>query len=973
MEDDGSTGVRLQLLGPIRLWRGAVELSAGPPQRRAVLALLALAAGQPVGRDELVDALWPVEPPRRATNVLQTHVKHLRRVLEPNRPARTASRLLPSAGTAYRLDVDHLTVDLARFRRLVAESRTARRLNDHPRVWELTGEALRLWQPPLADLPMLAENSRIMTLIAEAQLVLSWRVDVAIRESRADEVLALVREEARSRPLDEQTQAHLMRCYTAVGRRAEAFAVFDETRRRLATELGVDPGTLLTAAYEELLEPERRASVAAPPAEFPAITVDPPASAPPPVMPAQLPPDIVAFTGRTEQLHWLDELATAPVRGRPVVAAITGTAGVGKTTLAVHWAHRVAEGFPDGQLHADLRGFDANVGPAPTDEVLRAFLVALGVAPQLIPVDLTTQVGLYRSLLAGRRVLILLDNARRADQIRPLLPGSAGCLVVVTSRNHLPGLVAAGAHSLTLELMTGAEARQLLASRIDSDRVAAAPAAVDHLVAACARLPLALAIVAARASTNPQLPLAALSRELREGSDALTVFSDEDAAFDVRTVFSWSYRLLSADAAALFRLFGLHPGPDISVSAAAALAGSAEGQVRPLLTQLARAHLVMEHRPGRFGCHDLLRAYAAELARTVDPEEARRAALRRVLDHYVRSAALADQLITPNRFPGGPVPPGPPVDPGRTPVRDATGHSGDSEPPADVEAALAWFTMEYRALFALIDQAVEAGFDQAVCDLAWHLTAFLDRRAYWTQQEHVQRAALAAAERLGDSSVRARTHRGLGRAYLRLGRPEDARRELGEALVRYEALGDDAGLATTMMSLADCCERQGRHREALAHLQQALGLYEVVGYQPGEAKALNAVGWCHALLGDHGRALTYCTRSLRLYQRLGDRRGEGHVWDSIGYASYGLGRYGSAARCFQRAVSRFQETADRFEEAMSLTRLGDTCRAAGDPHAGRAYWTQALAILTALGHARAAEVRARLNRAPSSPAVTVAS
>ncbi|TCB93397.1 tetratricopeptide repeat protein [Micromonospora zingiberis] len=952
-----SEGLRLNVLGRVRLWRGTTELPTGPPQRRAVLGLLALAEGQPVGRDELVDALWPTDAPSSGTNVIQTHVKHLRQVLEPGRPTRAASHLLPSVGTGYRLAPDPITIDVLRFRRLVAEARTARGDDDQTRVWQVTGEVLRLWQPPLADVPVLAGHPRTASLTAEAQLVLSWRVDAAIRAGRAEEVLALVHERAESRPLDEQAQAQLMRCFVALGRRADAFAVFDLTRKRLAAELGVDPGSVLTDAHQDLLAPHRPAIVAYQPAEAA------PVADPAPVVPAQLPPDQVAVAGRAEQLRRLAELMTTEVGNRPTVVTMTGTAGVGKTTLAVHWAHQIADRFPDGQLYADLGGFDASAGPVRPDEVVRGFLDAFGVGPTRAPVSLMAQVGLYRSLLAGRRVLILLDNARGADQVRPLLPGSAGCLVIVTSRNELAGLVAGGAFPLNLGLMTGTEARQMLAGRIGPQRVAAAPDAVDQIVGACARLPLALAIVAARASAQPRFLLESLARELRESSGDLAVFSDDDEAFDVRSVFSWSYRLLSGEAAALFRLIGLHPGPDLSAAAAAALAGVPLGQVRPLLAQLARAHLLVEHRPGRYGCHDLLRAYAAELARIADPEPARRAALHRVIDHYVDMAASADRMISPYRHPGL-VPARPPSAPdGGSPTQRAA-----ADRPADAEAALGWFTTEYAVLLALIDRAVAAGFDREVCELAWHLVAFMDRRASWHDQAAVQRTALAAAGRLGDRPLEARAHRGLAQAYSRLGRHDDAGRELRRALRRYEELADDVGQANTEMSLADSCERRGRYRDALGHAERALALYGRAGYRPGQANALNAVGWCHTLLGDHERAFTYCSRALRQHQLLGDRRGAADSWDSIAHANHGLGRHRPAVYCFEQAVGMFREMGDRFAEAVSLTRLGDTRAAAGDGPAAQADWSAALAILTELDHPRAAEVRARLADAPRSPA-----
>jgi tetratricopeptide (TPR) repeat protein len=354
---------------------------------------------------------------------------------------------------------------------------------------------------------------------------------------------------------------------------------------------------------------------------------------------------------------------------------------------------------------------------------------------------------------------------------------------------------------------------------------------------------------------------------------------------------------------------------------------------------------MVEHRPGRFGCHDLLRAYAAELVRTVEPEAVRRVAVHRVVDHYLDVAAIADRLISPYRHPG-------PV-----PSRQCAG----AEQPGDAESALEWFATECPVLLALIDQAVAAGFDREVCELAWYVSSFLDRRAYWHDQAAVQQAALSAAGRLGDRPLQARTHRALARAYSRLERHEDAWYELRQALRRYEELGDDAGQANTEMSLADSCERRGRYRDALMHAERALALYGTAGYRPGQANAMNAVGWCHALLGDHERALTYCARALRQHQLLGDRRGEADSWDSIGYANHGLGRYRPAIRCFQQAVLMFREVGDRFAEAVSLARLGDARGAAGDPQAARADLSRALAILTELDHPRAAEVRAAVN------------
>jgi hypothetical protein len=378
-----------------------------------------------------------------------------------------------------------------------------------------------------------------------------------------------------------------------------------------------------------------------------------------------------------------------------VVAAIAGTAGIGKTALAVHWAHRVADRFPDGQLYVNLRGFDPSGSPMAPAEAVRGFLDGLQVPPQGIPASLEAQAGLYRSLLAGRRMLVLLDNARDAGQVAPLLPGAPGCLVLVTSRNQLPGLVAAaGAHPVALDLLSRDEAVQLLARRLGDDRLTAEPDATDELVTWCAGLPLALAIVAARVATHPAFPLAVLADQLREARDGLDGFDAGDTTTDARAVFSWSYRALSAPAARLFRLLGLHPGADVTTGAAASLAGLPPAHVRPMLAELASAHLVTEHTPGRYAFHDLLRAYAGELAHTMDTGTDRWAATRRLLDHYLHIAHAADLLLYRHGETITLPPPEPAV---------AAAHLGD------YDQAMAWFTAEHRVLLAAIDHAARTG------------------------------------------------------------------------------------------------------------------------------------------------------------------------------------------------------------------------------------------------------------------------
>jgi transcriptional regulator with XRE-family HTH domain len=449
-------------------------------------------------------------------------------------------------------------------------------------------------------------------------------------------------------------------------------------------------------------------------------------------LPRELPPAIGHFAGRIQDLETLDEmLDQASGNGSAdvmAIAAIGGMAGVGKTALALHWAHRVAARFPDGQLYADLRGFSPARDPVPSGQVILRFLLALGVAPQAMPTDPDARAGLYRSVLAGKRMLMVLDNARDAAQVRPLLPGSAGCMVVVTSRNQLTGLAATeGARLLTVGLLTEQEAREFLAGRIGTRGIEAEPDAANELIRLCARLPLALAIIAARAVSRPAPALAALAAEMRAASGRLASLDALDAGeptASVRAVFSWSYEQLSPAAAGLFRLLGVHPGPDISAPAAASLAAAEPTPTRRLLAELAGAHSIFQHAPGRYALHDLLRAYAAEQARAVDSDSARRSAIARILDHYLHTACAAAVLLDPAHKPFGiPLP-----EPGVT-----------SEYPADRRQALAWFENEHHVLLAVAALAAETGFDRHAWQLARTIRHHLDHPGHRHELAAIQR------------------------------------------------------------------------------------------------------------------------------------------------------------------------------------------------------------------------------------------
>ncbi|MFG3554752.1 ATP-binding protein [Micromonospora sp. NPDC047557] len=676
-------------------------------------------------------------------------------------------------------------------------------------------------------------------------------------------------------------------------------------------------------------------------------------------VPRQLPPALPGFVGRAAQLAQLDVACAGPDtsgdgdRAPATVVTLSGTAGVGKTTLAVYWGHRVADRFPDGQLYVDLRGFDSTGTVVTTVEAVRGFLEALEVPPERIPTHLPAQVGLYRSLLAGRRMLVLLDNARDADQVRPLLVGSSTCLVLVTSRNRLAGLVATeGARPVGVDLLSAAEAWQLLARRLGADRLAVEPQAVDEIIERCARLPLALAVLAARSAANPAFSLATLAAELRAAPRPLDSFDGGDAGTDVQAVFSWSYRSLTPAAARLFRLFGCHSGPDIGVAAAASLAGLPREQVPRLLAELAHAHLVSEHAPGRFGAHDLLRAYAAEQADRLEPAEARRAAIRRGLDHYLHTAHAAALLLQP----------------GRDPVTLAAAPPGVApEEITDHAQALDWFTIEYPVLLAAVAHAKRAGFDGHAWQLAWTLVDFLQRRGRWPDLAVAQRTALAGARRAGDRLGQANAHRDLARVLSRLGRVDEAASNYRQALALFAALGDHTGQARTHRAFGAMLDGLGRYAEALDHVRRALALYRDAGHLAGEASARNAVGWAHAQLGQYRPALAHCEQALALLRRTGDRHGEANTWDSLGFIHARLGDHREAIRCYGRALRLYRRISDRYDEADTLSRLGESRHAAGDPAGAARTWRRALGILDDLGHPDGERVRALLSRAATAP------
>jgi DNA-binding SARP family transcriptional activator/tetratricopeptide (TPR) repeat protein len=909
---------------------------------------------------EIVDVLWGRRPPDTAVNVVHRHVGALRRLLEPGLPTRAPGHWLLRDTGGYRLVADSGSLDLLRFRALRVEARRAASDGAPARAVDLFAEALSLWQGPAAHgIPVEARaHAAFGSLDDERLATVKEAADVALRAGVPGVVLPRLREAAADSPLDEPLMARLILALSATGQRPEALSTYLTVSDRLADELGIDPGPELRDAHQAVLRGAASTAAGAGPgtgvseartAQGPAASdlVGPRAASLP--VPAQLPLDLPTFTGRRAELD--EVLAPLSSQGRSaetvVISAIGGMAGVGKTTLAVHWAHRVTDRYPDGQLYVNLRGFDPSGAIMRPDEAIRGFLDTLGVPPERVPHGLDAQAALYRSMLAGRRFLVLLDNARDSDHVRPLLPGTPGCLTIVTSRNQLSGLVAAhAAHSLTLRPLDTDEARELLIRRLGAERVAAEQEAVAEIIALCAGLPLALACVAARAATHPHFSLSAIAAELREAHGSLDAFIEADASADVGAVFSWSSRALSPDAARLFRLLGLHPGPDFTAPAAAALAGLAVRKARLLLTELSRVHLINEHVPGRYAFHDLLRAYAAELAHTQHSEAECRAAVDRLFEHYLYSAHAAGRLIAPY-VDTMPLPPPPE---GTLP-----------EPLADDESALTWLAAEYAVLLAVIDAATSSGSDRLVCLLVSSLERFFDRQGHWHDWVVAQRTALDAALRLSDPVVEAHGLLGLARVEGRLGLRDEAGAHLDRALERFTELGDDVGRAYVHLSLGWEAEQHGDLPGALRHDQLALDLFRATGRQAAQATALNAVGWDHATLGDHQQALSHCLEALTIQRDLGDLIGQAATWDSVAYAHHNLGDHPQALTSYRNALTIFRDLGVPSEEAGTLVRIGDTHRTTGDHEAARAAWRSALTLFTELAHPDAERVRARLD------------
>ena len=951
------SGVRFALLGTLTVADATGNRTAVPGARqRALLAALLLSANLPVSCDALAEAVWDGTPPSRPAPTLRSHIRRLRHALGPE----TGGRITAS-DPGYLIFVQEPELDILRFETACRCAAAARQAGRWPEVSAAAARALELWRgTPLLDVPSQVLRDQFVPRLEQMRLqALEDRIEADLRLGHHDRLIPELRELTARHPVRERFHAQLIEALARANRRAEALEAYRHERRALVDELGIEPGPHLQRLHQQILNGDP--ALAAPPASR---TDAPQAQAAstgrassPARVPRQLPGTVPHFMGRSAEMARLSQIldqAGGQAPGTVVISAVCGTAGVGKTALAVHWAHRMARRFPDGQLYVNLCGFGPSAPPVTPSEAIRAFLSALGVPAEAVPPSLAAQAGLYRSLLAGQQLLILLDSARDEQQIRPLLPGAAGCLVLVTSRSQLAGLAATeNAKLVSLDVLPPADARQMLTARLGDQRTAAEPHEITEITDLCARLPLALAVAGARAAARPQLPLAGLAAELRDARRRLDALDTGDPAASVRAVLAWSYQQLGPATARIFRLLGLHPGPDISVPAAASMAAVHRSQAHQSLRELTLAHLLTEHVPGRYAFHDLLRAYAQDQAQALDSAPERSAATGRLLDHYLHSAHAAAQLLKPALEP---VPLGP-HRPGVTP-EDLTDQA--SRNISDYQRALAWFEAEHQILLAAVALAAEAGFDIHAWQLPWAMANFLDRRGHWQEWATVSRIAVAAVTRRGLTAEQAQSHRLSAIACIRIAEYEQARSHLAESLKLCQLLGDRMGEARARQNLSWLAEHQGRYDDALAHAEQAFLLYQAIDHRAGLGDMLNAVGWLHAKLGDYQQASACCRSALALHREFGDRLREAHAWDSLGYAEHHLGHHAQATDCYQHALGNFRELGDRYYEATILTHLGDAYQAADQQDPARCSWQQALRILEDLQPIAADLVRAKL-------------
>jgi DNA-binding SARP family transcriptional activator/tetratricopeptide (TPR) repeat protein len=915
----GGNVVRFWVLGPVRAADGDRQLALPGRLRRALLAYLLLNRDRSVSVGQLVEGLWGATPPATAKAQLQAGVSALRRALRG--PANAAEPLVTELD-GYRAAVQTADLDLARFSELVAHGRRTHGEGRDAEAVEALRAALAEWRGPalLGAVAAFVEPARAR--LADQRVgVLEDLFDLELQQGRQAVVLPELHAAVEADPLRERLCGLLMLALHRTGRTADALAVHRALRERLADELGIDPGRELAELAQAILRADSALDLAvgAKPAARPATGRGSAPPHPTPPRPTQLPGDGGYFTGRTHELSLLDR-ALAGGAGR--LAVITGPGGAGKTTLAVRWAHAHRDDYPDGHLYLDLHGHERVTARSVAD-ALGFLLRSLGTPPDQLPAEVEERSAAYRSLIADRRMIIVLDNAAGAGQVEPLLPATSGSAVLVTSRQRLDSLVVRHqVNRLPLEMLPRSESIRLIAAVVGAERVVAEHAAVDRLAQLCGDLPLALRIVAARLVAHPGLLLDRLADELADARirlSGLTVGGDTaEGDIGVRVAFASSYRNLDPSAAHTFRMLSQHPGAVLTAAQVAALTGRPYAQAGRDLAELATGHLVIEAGPGRYQLHDLVLLYAAELAEAEDTEQRRTEAYDRLVDWYLAGLATANQLIMPHR----------------KRVTPALRFDLPQTPQPDTEqAALDWFDLERENIGAIIRATADRGADEHVYQLAYLFNGYLDRRGLWASEVESLQLAARAAARLPDQSAEGCVLLFLGVACGAALRHEEAMRHLARSHELLATTGDqrDQRMALAALgNLSNVQQQMARYPAAIETLTRVIAGQHALHDQRGEGIGQLNLGHLHQSIGEPLMAIEAFNGAIALSQQFGDDRVRADALVGIAEAQLRVGDLTAAAGYLAEATEAAQQTGSKATEARAATLSSEARQRSGD-------------------------------------------